>query len=172
MSKVKGGSETNLKEGVTFPSWLPFWQTHSRKVRNRNPRQQQFQLSRRAWPCLGNRRWRKHRNPMVGMQNYEDHHQAFYKYNRKPISSLLLPPRSTVWSLYWCMAAEISTGHYFTAQQHKGNLFTRPRNRWKMKLSWHAFSEMENGLWAGKWVIRKELLGTQEVELMWTFFFF
>lgn len=70
------------------------------------------------------------------------------------------------------MAAEISTGHYFTAQQEKGNLFTGPRNRWKMKLSWQAFSEMENRLWAVKGVIRKELLGTQEVELIWTFLFF
>lgn len=30
MSKVKGGSETNLKEGETLPSWLPVWQTHSK----------------------------------------------------------------------------------------------------------------------------------------------
>lgn len=55
MSKVKGGSEINMKEGETL-SWLPFWQTHCGEVRNRNPRQQQLQLSRRVQPGLGNRR--------------------------------------------------------------------------------------------------------------------
>lgn len=31
MSKVKGGSETNMKEGAPLPAWLPFWKTQQRR---------------------------------------------------------------------------------------------------------------------------------------------
>lgn len=140
----------------------------------------------RTWPCLGNRRW---------MEHGEDANLPAsppYERNRKP-NSHLLSPRSTVQARTHvtgsscealqilpphscCIAAEISTDHYFTAQQQKGNLFMGSRSRWKMKQSWHAFSQREIGLWAGRRRVRKQGIarktrsGTDANQ--WFFFFF
>lgn len=103
---------------------------------------------------------------------------------RKPINSTLLPPRSTAQAQtrvtgsscetlqilppHSCyIAAEISTGHYFIAQQQKGHLFRGSRSRWKMKPTWQAFSQRElnfgqagGGLACKEGIVRKTRTGT------------